>query len=79
VSAHSLDDPSRLRRVLGATRLVEGSFDLLHLLRHVIAEACSMTGARFGAVGVLNDAGDGLAGFLTVGLTPEQEERIGPV
>lgn len=66
-----------MRRILEATRLVEGNFDLRDLLHHVIAEACSMTGARFGAVGVLDDTGDGLAEFITVGLTPEEEERIG--
>ena len=37
-----------------------------------------MTGARYGACGVLNATGDGLVEFLTVGLTAEQEERIGP-
>jgi len=77
VSAGSLEDPARLRRILEATRLVVGSFELDELLRHVIDEACSMTGARYGAVGVLDDSGEALSDFLTVGLTPEVEERIG--
>ena len=37
-----------------------------------------MTGARYGAIGVLNDERTALAEFITVGLDPEQEERIGP-
>lgn len=32
---------------------------------------------RDGAVGVPNDTGDGLTEFITLGLTPEEEERIG--
>ena len=36
-----------------------------------------MTGARYGAIGVLNDERTALAEFLTVGLTPEEEKAIG--
>ena len=36
-----------------------------------------MTGARYGALGVLDDEGTALSEFLTVGLEPEEEERIG--
>jgi signal transduction histidine kinase len=36
-----------------------------------------MTGARYGAIGVLNSEGTGLAEFITVGLESEQEEKIG--
>jgi diguanylate cyclase (GGDEF)-like protein len=74
----ALEDPSKLRRVLEATRLVEGSFVLRDLLHHVIAEACSMTDARYGALGVLNGSRDGLAEFITVGLTRAEEDGIGP-
>ena len=36
-----------------------------------------MTGARFGALGVLNEDRTGLAEFITVGLGPEEVARIG--
>jgi diguanylate cyclase (GGDEF)-like protein len=75
----ALEDPTKLRRVLEATRLVEGPHDLSDLLRHVIAEACSLTGARYGALAVLDATGEGFAQFLTVGLTPDEEARIGPL
>ena len=78
MSLRSLVDHSKLRRILETTRLVEGDFELEVLLRHVVAEACSMTGAQYGALGVLNPAGDGLAQFLTVGLSAADEQRIGP-
>jgi len=78
VPFRSIDDPTKLRRVLEATLLIEGDLELPALLRHVVDEARSMTGARYGALGVLNDDGTALAEFITVGLEPEQEKLIGP-
>ncbi len=74
----SIEDPAKLRRVLEATLQIEADLDLPVLLRHIIEEARSMAGARYGAIGVLDDEGTALAEFLTVGLEPEEEERIGP-
>ncbi len=74
---HSIDDPAKLRRVLEATLLLEADLDLPTLLRHIIDEARSMTNARYGALGVLNDEGNALAEFITVGLEPDEEGRIG--
>jgi len=75
---HSIEDPSRLRRILDAVLLIEKDVELPALLRHVVEEACSMTGARYGALGVLNDDKTALAEFITVGLDAEEEARIGP-
>ena len=72
-----IEDPAKLRRVLDATLLIEADLELPALLRHVIDEARSMTSARFGAIGVLNEDRSALSEFITVGLTPEEEERIG--
>jgi signal transduction histidine kinase len=47
------------------------------LLHHLIDEARSMTNARYGALGVLGEDGSTLSEFLTVGLEPEEIERIG--
>ncbi len=77
VPYRSIDDPAKLRRILEATLLLEADLDLTTLLRHFIDEARTMTGARYGALGVLNDERTALADFLTVGLGPEEEERIG--
>jgi signal transduction histidine kinase len=77
VPYRSIDDPVRLRRVLEATLLIEADLDLPTLLRHIIDEACSMTNARYGALGVLDDEGTSLSEFLTVGLGPDEEMRIG--
>jgi signal transduction histidine kinase len=44
-----------------------------------LAEAARVSlGARYAAVGVASEAGDGLEAFITVGLTPEEERVIGP-
>jgi signal transduction histidine kinase len=77
VPYHSIEDPAKLRRVLEATLLIEADLDLPTLLRHIVDEACSMTNARYGALGVLNDDRTALAEFVTVGLEPAVEARIG--
>jgi signal transduction histidine kinase len=74
----SIEDPVKLRRVLEAIRLLEQDLELPVLLRHIIDEARSMVGARYGALGVLNEDRTALAEFLTVGLEEDAEERIGP-
>ena len=73
----TIEDPAKLRRLLEATLLLEGDLELPTLLRHLIDEARSMTGARYGAIGVLNDERTSLVEFITVGLEPEEEEKIG--
>ena len=57
--------------------LIEADLDLPVLLRHVTEEARAMTGARYGALGVLDKSRTQLAEFITVGLDENQEERIG--
>jgi GAF domain-containing protein len=60
-----------------ATLQLEADLDLPTLLLHFIEEARSMTGARYGALGVLNHDHTALDQFLTVGLHPDEEEKIG--
>jgi nitrate/nitrite-specific signal transduction histidine kinase len=74
---HSIEDPTTLRRILDAMLLIEGDLDLSVLLRHVVDEARSMTGARYGALGVLNADRSALVEFITVGLGPDEVAQIG--
>jgi signal transduction histidine kinase len=74
---HRIEDPVKLRRLLDAVLLLEGDLSLPALLRHFVQEACSMTGARYGALGVLDGDRTGLAEFITHGLTDEEQRRIG--
>jgi signal transduction histidine kinase len=72
-----VSDPEKLQRLLGAVLLITNDVDLTHLLRTMISEACSLVGARYGALGVLNESRTGLEQFLTVGLDEEAERAIG--
>jgi signal transduction histidine kinase len=45
-------------------------------LRAIVAVAVDLTGARYGALGLLGDDGQ-LSGFIPVGMTPEEIARIG--
>ena len=47
-----------------------------HLLEQIAATACELAGARYAAVGVMDDEG-GVKQFITVGMTQEQIKRIG--
>ena len=73
-----IEDPTKLRRVLEATLLIESNLELPEVLRHVAEEARSMTGARYVALGVLDEDKSALSEFITVGLTEGEEEAIGP-
>src|SRR6202042_1351477 len=78
VPYHRIDDPEKLRRLMEAILMVTADIELSELLEHFISEACSLVQARYGALGVLNPARTALDQFLTVGLTDEEERRIGP-
>ncbi len=49
---------------------------LEHLLERIARTACEQVGARYAALGVLDDAG-GLKKFVTVGMTQPEIDRIG--
>jgi signal transduction histidine kinase len=73
----SIDDPVKLTRVIEAVILLRADLELPVLLSHVIDEARSLTSARYGALGILNSERTAIAEFLTVGLTEDEEARIG--
>ncbi len=77
MSLRSIEDASKLRRIIEAMLLIGADLDLPGILQQVIEEACSITGARYGAIGVLNSERTGLSEFITVGLDPEAERLIG--
>jgi len=74
---HTIEDPSKLRRIIDAMLLIGTDLDLPQLLRHIVEEARAISGARYGAIGVLNAERTALAEFITVGLGPEEEAEIG--
>jgi signal transduction histidine kinase len=62
---------------MDAVLMIEADIELPALLRHIVEEARDLVDARFGALGVLNEARSGLEQFLTVGLSDEEERVIG--
>lgn len=76
--------PAEVRRVrqrfeqllaVGNTILSEHSLDAV--LQRVVDAAREVIGARYAALGVMNEEGTGLVQFVTSGLTQEQRDRIG--
>jgi signal transduction histidine kinase len=74
-----IDDPVMLRRLMSAMLLIERDLSLPVLLEHLVEEARSMAGARYGALGVLNDDHTELSQFVTSGISPDEAARIGPL
>ena len=68
---------SRLRGLLDATRAVASDLSLPVLLRRIAAVARELVGARYAALGVLDDRGDGLAELITVGMDEATVAGIG--
>jgi len=72
-----VEDPERLRALLAAVLAVGSDLSLPALLRHIVEAAVTLVDARYGALGVLDDAGVALSEFVNVGMTPEQIAAIG--
>ncbi len=64
-------------RLVEAAAAVAGSSDLRDLLLTLVEMAMGMTGARYGALGVLGEHG-ALREFIHVGMSEEEIEAIGP-
>jgi signal transduction histidine kinase len=72
-----VEDPERLRALVAAVLAVGSDISLPALLRHIVEAAVTLVDARYGALGVLDDAGETLSEFVNVGMTPEQIAAIG--
>ena len=70
-------DERRLRRVLDVGRSVVSELDLEALLQRVLDEARELTGARYAALGILDEQRSELERFLTLGIDPETHRQIG--
>ncbi|HEY5788165.1 MAG TPA: GAF domain-containing protein [Microlunatus sp.] len=78
-----VDDPVS-RALLDAVLGLAGDLELRDLLARIVARARDLTGAAYGALGVLRPGwastpGPRLVSFDQVGLTAEQVEEIGPL
>ncbi|SKC68884.1 GAF domain-containing sensor histidine kinase [Krasilnikoviella flava] len=63
--------------ILQAVSGVATEFDLRDLLHGVVRAACTLSGARYGALGVIGRSRRHLIEFVTEGVTDEERARIG--
>ncbi len=65
------------RALLEAFIAISSDLDTDSLLHRIVASACELTGARYGALGVVGADGQ-LAAFITEGMDEATRRRIGP-
>jgi hypothetical protein len=67
--------PRALRRLLDAVLTIGSDLDLASVLSRIVEAAVDLVGARYGALGVLDENGTGLSEFITVVSTPRPNGR----
>ena len=76
MSPSALDEP-RLRRLIDAGRTLIAKLDVDAVLQQLLDVAREVTGARYAAVGVLDDSRERLGRFVTAGIDPATHRAIG--
>ena len=67
----------RLRALFDAVVALSSELSLDSLLQRIAEIAASITGARYAALGVIDESGSGLERFITVGIDPDEQAKIG--
>ncbi|XRQ12569.1 GAF domain-containing sensor histidine kinase [Actinomadura welshii] len=67
----------RVHALLEAVVSIGGELELATVLRRIIEAATTLVDARYGALGVIDDEGERLVEFITVGVTEEEIAEIG--
>ncbi|MFH9466091.1 GAF domain-containing sensor histidine kinase [Streptomyces clavifer] len=68
---------ARVPQLLEGTRSVGTGLELRSTLDRICATAAELTHARYGAIGVVDEPGDSLSGFVTHGVPDEVAHAIG--
>jgi signal transduction histidine kinase len=76
MGADALDE-HRLTRLIEVGRTLVSELDLEVVLRRVLEVARELTGARYAALGILDESKNGLERFITVGIGEETRREIG--
>ena len=69
--------PRQLRKLLDGVLTIGSDLDLYTVLHTIIETAAEVVDAKYGALGVLDEAGNGLSDFVTVGIDDAGREAIG--
>src|SRR3954453_1271221 len=70
-------DEARLRRLLDVGRSLISELEPETVLQRVLDVARELTGARYAAIGVLDERRESLERFLTVGIDEDTHRQIG--
>ena len=68
--------PASTQALLDAVVAISSALEMHQVLDRIVASACELTGATYGALGVIGADGT-LSDFITHGLTDEERARIG--
>src|SRR5690348_7223050 len=68
---------SRLRELIDASIALNSELSLESLLQKTVETAASLTGARYAALGVIDESGAALERFVTTGIDDETRTTIG--
>jgi GAF domain-containing protein len=71
-------EQDRLRAVVDAAIAVTSELSIDAVLQRIVEAAARLTGARYAALGVIDQRGTGLENFVTTGLDEETIRRIDP-
>lgn len=67
----------RAERLLAAGQALTSELELANVLQRILETARELTGARYAALGVLDDARNELSDFLTLGIDADERALIG--
>ncbi|MBV8527600.1 MAG: GAF domain-containing sensor histidine kinase, partial [Candidatus Dormibacteraeota bacterium] len=67
----------RAERLVEAGMILSSELSLGALLQRLVEVAVQLTGARYGAIGVINEDGTGLDDFITTGIGDDERAEIG--
>ncbi|TWD84063.1 histidine kinase [Kribbella amoyensis] len=74
-----MESQERLRALFDAVVAIGADLDLNSTLDRIVTAACDLVGAKYGALGVVGRDGRRFARFITHGISPEEQARIGPL
>ncbi len=66
-----------MRKLLGAVLTISSELELPAMLRQIVESAVDLSDATYGALGVLDDSGERLSQFITVGIDDDAHRAIG--
>jgi signal transduction histidine kinase len=77
--AHGQLSEKELRKLLDVGRALVAELDVETVLRHVLETAREITGARYAALGILDEGKEELERFVFVGIDEDTRRLIGPL